>query len=151
MQPLDLSSTGGLGGTSDGVFGPLAVLLVGFTRSEVFQFEKMLQEIDADMVKLISCPSNAMTKTLEEAISMQSNEGETNPMGSRRIVFLSGMVGSEVQEVICAYRDNRLPETVFAAYVPKNKDKRICDLIDEVYEDHEYMMRKKNQERSPDM
>jgi len=150
LEKLDLSSDGGLGGTSEDVFGPLAVVLVGFGRDEYRQFQAMLRAMEADAVKLIACPPARLAAPLMQVLDLDEVEFEEGPMGLRRTVILSGMYASEVQEVLSAYRDMQLPPAVFAAYVPKNKEKRIVDLVKEVYDDHEYMIEKRRLSREDD-
>ena len=147
LEKLDLSSTGGLGGTSEDVYGPLAVLLLGFSFPEYHTFQEMLNSMNADMINLIPCPPSKMEAPLEEVIHLEGVAFKEGPLGLRRTVILSGMYASEVQEVIAAYRETTLPPAVFAAFVPKNAEKRICDLVEEVYDDHEYMIMKRNQSK----
>jgi Domain of unknown function (DUF3783) len=47
----------------------------------------------------------------------------------------------QVLEVVGAYRDDGLPEAVFAAAVPRNYDRAVAALVDEVYDDDETMVR----------
>ena len=62
------------------------------------------------------------------------------PLGSKRAVILSGMSAAEVMGVIGAYRDAGLPETVWAAAVPANFDRKVAALVDDIYGDHAYMV-----------
>ena len=79
LVAIDPDSDGGLGGTSDDLFGPLvrcfvklshvirpcsgfttyacaqAVLLVGFAQQEVDAFRALMIDMDADMVKVKIC------------------------------------------------------------------------------------------------
>jgi hypothetical protein len=50
------------------------------------------------------------------------------------------MYGSEVSEVISAYRDAGLPEPVWAAALPVNWARAVGQLVDDVYGDHAVMM-----------
>lgn len=45
------------------------------------------------------------------------------------------MVGAEVAEVVGMYRDSGMADAVFAVLVPKNADRRIGELVEEVNED----------------
>ncbi|KXZ46054.1 hypothetical protein GPECTOR_47g329 [Gonium pectorale] len=114
MVRLDTES-GGLA-QDQGVFGPLAVLLVGFQAAEVESFRAFMLDMEADMVK--------------------------PPLGTRRTVFLSGMVGAEVVEVIAAYKDAGMPPTVWAAAVPNNYGRIVKELVAEVHADNAAMVRK---------
>ena len=146
LERLDLSSRGGLGGTSEDVFGPLAVALVGFSQTEYDQFQDLLRQMDGDCVKTIPCSASHLGASLQTVLHLENVEFESGPLGLRRTIFLSGMYAAEVHEIISAYRDARLPPAVFAAYVPRNKDKCIADLVEEVYDDHLYMLRQRKAE-----
>lgn len=142
LQPLDESSQGGLGGTSEEVYGQLAILLVGFRLPEVTSFRQMLVEMGAEDVQLLSCGSDYLEDSLATVFAKSQSNFEDPPLGLRRTVFLSGMYASEVNEVISAFNESQLPPAVFSALVPKNKDKKIAELVDEVYDDHQYMLSK---------
>ena len=148
LERLDLSSTGGLGGTSEDVFGPLAVALVGFSQTEYDQFRGLLQQMEADFVKTIPCSAAHLGASLQTVLHLENVKFESGPLGLRRTIFLSGMYASEVHEIISAYRDARMPPAVFAAYVPRNKDKRLDDLVEEVYDDHLYMLQQQKSEKN---
>ena len=64
MVPLDETSEGGLGGTSDEPFGPLAALLVGFTQTQFEKFREIMIDMEADIVKVAPPPPLAPPKTL---------------------------------------------------------------------------------------
>ena len=49
---IDMESEGGLGGTSEGVFGPLACALVGYYPVEMDRFRAFMNDMEADMVKV---------------------------------------------------------------------------------------------------
>ena len=50
---IDMDSEGGLGGTSEKLFGPLAVAMIGFEPQEVDTFRYFMNDMDADMVKVM--------------------------------------------------------------------------------------------------
>ncbi|GLI63778.1 hypothetical protein VaNZ11_006859 [Volvox africanus] len=204
MKRLD-SESGGLA-EDQSVFGPLAVLLVGFMAEEVEQFRTTMLEIEADMVKIVPCSPSMMGGTLQQALESEFPKYEQvqlhaptrpscvlplvpNPLywtdawcinvrftysviatpasrtyndaaviltfrlkrvylhlqpllGTRRTVFLSGMVGAEVVEVIAAYKEAGMPPTVWAAAVPNNYTRLVKDLVDEVHADNTAMVRR---------
>ncbi|KAA6423434.1 MAG: hypothetical protein FRX49_06495 [Trebouxia sp. A1-2] len=109
---LNTDDEGGLAQTSADLFGPLAVLLVGFHEHEVQAFRGIMLDMDADMVKRVG----------------------------DRAVILSGMNAAEIGEIIGAYRDAGLPEPVWAAALAANWDRKISDLVHDIYGDHRYMM-----------
>lgn len=47
-----MDSEGGLGGTSEKLFGPLAVAMIGFHPHEVDKFRYFMNDMEADMVKV---------------------------------------------------------------------------------------------------
>ncbi|CAK0783974.1 hypothetical protein CVIRNUC_007177 [Coccomyxa viridis] len=140
FAPIDTASEGGLGGTSDNLFGPLAVLLIGFSQYEVDAFRAFMIDMDADMVKIITCNRGLLKQSLKDALKANAGTFEQLPLGTKRAVFLSGMSGSEVQEVVSAYHDSGLPRSMWAAAVPANYDRTLGTLIEDIYGDHQLMM-----------
>lgn len=47
-----MESEGGLGGTSKELFGPLAVAMIGYQPAEIAHFRYVMNEMDADIVKV---------------------------------------------------------------------------------------------------
>ncbi|KAG2433414.1 hypothetical protein HXX76_008472 [Chlamydomonas incerta] len=137
MKRLDAEG-GGLA-EGQGVFGPLAVLLVGFMAEEVEQFRKFMIDMEADMVKLVPASPAMMAGTLGAALESDFPQYEQAPLGTRRTVFLSGMVGAEIMEVIAAYKEEGMPPTVWAAAVPNNWGRVVRELVEEVHADNAAM------------
>ncbi|KAG2449305.1 hypothetical protein HYH02_005461 [Chlamydomonas schloesseri] len=137
MKRLDAEG-GGLA-EGQGVFGPLAVLLVGFMAEEVEQFRKFMIDMEADMVKIVPATPAMMGGTLGAALESEFPTYEQPPLGTRRTVFLSGMVGAEIMEVIAAYKDEGMPPTVWAAAVPNNWGRVVRELAEEVHADNAAM------------
>ena len=61
LVPIDMDSDGGLGGTSAELFGPLAVVLVGYFPAELETFRSFMIAMEADMVK-VGLTNNTMHK-----------------------------------------------------------------------------------------
>eukprot|EP01025_Chloroclados_australasicus_P068160 TRINITY_DN9457_c0_g1_i1.p2 TRINITY_DN9457_c0_g1~~TRINITY_DN9457_c0_g1_i1.p2 ORF type:complete len:231 (+),score=21.07 TRINITY_DN9457_c0_g1_i1:56-694(+) len=142
---IDVDSEGGLGGTSEQVFGPLALVLVGYTAREFDRFRQMMIEMEADMVKIICCSNEEMGMTLVQVLEGPAGAFRDPPIGQRRAAIFSGMYGSEVVDVIAEYKDQGLPPTVFAAAVPGNADSLVKDLVDELYDDDRFVKQQQQQ------
>jgi len=78
-------------------------------------------------------------KTLREA--MESPGYMNSETVGKRAVIVSGMNAAEISEVIGAYRDTDLPEPVWAAALQVNWDRKVSDMVDDIYGDHAYMMK----------
>jgi len=135
---LDAEDEGGLGQTSAELFGPLAVLMVGFQEHEVQAFRSIMLDMEADMVKIIVCDKRMFQQTLRQALEAPGHMH--NQCVGQRAMILSGMNAAEVGEIIGAYRDAGLPEPVWAAALAANWDRKIKDLVNDIYGDHNYMM-----------
>lgn len=145
LRRLDPDVTGSLDGSGSDTFGPLAVLLVGFLVDELERFRKVMNDMDADIVKIIPCTRDLMKCTLQEALDSTYPRYEEPPLGQRRMVIMSGMHAAEVMEVISAYKDSGLPPTVFAAAVPNNYQRVVGELVSEVIQDHSNMQKRKQE------
>lgn len=135
FAPLDVSSEGGIGGTSDDVFGPLAVLLVGFQETDFAAFQQLMNDMEADMVPLYCADGVAMRRSLQSALEEGKPGFQPAPLGTRRAVILSGMYTAEVVDIVSMYREEGLPPAVFAAAVPRNYGSQVAALVDEIYSD----------------
>eukprot|EP00195_Chlamydomonas_chlamydogama_P005824 CAMPEP_0202903320 /NCGR_PEP_ID=MMETSP1392-20130828/23881_1 /ASSEMBLY_ACC=CAM_ASM_000868 /TAXON_ID=225041 /ORGANISM="Chlamydomonas chlamydogama, Strain SAG 11-48b" /LENGTH=256 /DNA_ID=CAMNT_0049590443 /DNA_START=161 /DNA_END=933 /DNA_ORIENTATION=- len=145
MVRIDTESRTGVAG--DDVFGPLAVLMIGFLEEDVAAFRKLMVEMEADMVKLIPCTKAMLSGTLQQALEAEVPPYQQPPLGTRRALVLSGMYGSEVVEVVTAYKESGLPPAVFAAAVPRNYSRVVKELLSEVYADHMAMQQRVAQQR----
>lgn len=131
MARLDQDTPAG----TEEVFGPTAVLLVGFMDGEVGRFKSVLGDMGADMVQVLTAGPATMGETLQQALEGGSRPYERAPLGQRRAVVLSGMFTSEVLEVISGYKDAGLPPTVFAAAVPNNYSRTVADVVESCWKD----------------
>ncbi|KAI7836364.1 hypothetical protein COHA_009757 [Chlorella ohadii] len=149
MVALDANSSGSLDGSSEEPFGPLALLAVGFAAHEFERLQRLLhEEMEAEMVKLVPASVSMLEGSLGAALEREPVPAfEQAPLGTRRVVFLSGMYAAEVMETISAFREAGLPETVFAAAVPNNWERVVGELVQEVYADHAAMKRQRQQQQ----
>lgn len=147
MVPIDTESKRGI--TGEEAFGPLAVLLIGFLPEDYAAFCSLMEDMEADMVKVVPCTKVMMSGTLQEALEVQEPPSYEQPaLGQRRALVLSGMYGAEVIEVVSAYKEAGLPPAVFAAAVPNNYQRVISGLVEEVYADHNAMKQQAAQRRA---
>eukprot|EP00884_Botryococcus_braunii_P008590 jgi/Botrbrau1/17732/Bobra.0166s0152.2 len=145
LVPLNPDSQEGLGGTSEGLFGPLACLLIGFLHSEVDIFRAFMNEMEADIVKVISCSNKMLEWRLGDALEAPVPPYEQLKLGTPRAVILSGMYAAEVLEVISCYKDSGLPATMWAGAVPGNWDRKVQTLISDMAKE-EKLMKEREQE-----
>ena len=144
FAPIDGASDGAPGGVAEDVFGPEAVLLVGFTPAECAEWREILDAIGADFIRVVAC-DKAMTRgTLGRALeTVQEDVSAVKPaLGVPRMMFMSGMNGREVMELIGVYEDmcegdREWAPAVFACAVPKNYDSPMSALLAEIMDDHE--------------
>ncbi|KAG2491634.1 hypothetical protein HYH03_010005 [Edaphochlamys debaryana] len=140
-------TTGGLA-EEGGAFGPLAALLVGFMAEEVQGFRQLMADMEAEGVKIIPCTPAQLKGTLSAAFEAETPAYQQPPLGTRRTVFLSGMFGGEMVDVIASYKETGLPTTVWAAAVPNNWGRVVSDLVAEVHADNAAMKARKAEEEA---
>lgn len=144
FMALDPESTGSVDGSSETTFGPLAMLAVGLLPEEFATLQSLLIELGAEEVALIPCTAAMMNCTLGDAVSVDAvPQYETPVLGTRRVVFLSGMYASEVIEVVAALRASTLPDMAVAAAVPNSWNRNLKDLVVDVFADHAAMARRR--------
>ncbi|KAG6557067.1 hypothetical protein Mapa_000993 [Marchantia paleacea] len=120
-------------------FGPAVLFLLGFGNNEGAQVQEMLHEMEGDFLKVVLCTPEMIKGTLGQAVNTPQPDITTVRVakGLPPICFLSGLTGEEIMMLIQAFRDSGMRETVFAAHVPKNTDKSLEELIEEIMGDHE--------------
>ena len=152
MVPLDPATSAGLAGSHD-MFGPTAMLLVGFSPEETARVAFLLESLGAtDHVRLVPATAATLAGTLREAMEGDGGDGPAgasstsgaSPVlpGTPRAVFLSGFYSAEVVDLIAAWREDAsppLPEPVWAAAVPNNYDRAVGELVEAVVADDREM------------
>jgi hypothetical protein len=146
------SSDEGSAGNAD----PLACLVVGLSAAELERLRFSMHAIDADIVRLIPCPRAALETpgpgglTLEEAVSLPQCPAFEPPPDDLPgpVVFLSGMSGPEVAEIVHCYRETQpqLPRAAFCALVPGNRAREVRELVDSVWRDERRVMERRRME-----
>ena len=132
-----------------------AVLAVGLMLEEFRALRKLLDDIGANDVDLVSCSADMLTGsfTLGQAFTApgrtdSETEGDQTgggddarepfhslPLGTKRVIFLSGFYASEIIDVVGAVRESEIaPGVAFAAVVPKSWDRSLIDVVHDVYE-----------------
>lgn len=138
FAPVDADSESAPGGVADSRFGPEATLLVGFTSEETKEWRRTLDEIGADFVEVKTLTAAMRRGTLGEALETKQADAsaEKPALGVPRVMFLSGMSGSEVMEIIDEYDGKEWAPCVFACAVPKNWNTDVASLTAEIMDDH---------------
>ncbi|KAM3403157.1 hypothetical protein ACQJBY_006736 [Aegilops geniculata] len=111
----------------DPMYGPPALLLIGFDKSET--------------VKVIHCTEEMTKQTLWDAMhTEQPNVEAVKIMKSpQRICIFSGLTGEEMMMFINAFPETGLEQAAFAALVPNSAEKVLAEVIGEIMGDHEML------------
>ena len=164
MRPINevlgaSSSTSSTDGDNDGpASDPLAMVVAGLSQQELERLRAALHAIDADIVRLIPCPRAALEEggagllTLEQAVRLeQCPAWEPAPDDlPGPVVFLSGMSGPEVAEIVRCYREDPqppLPRAAFCALVPGNRRRRVGELARSVWTDERRVIERRQQQQ----
>ncbi|CAN1298571.1 hypothetical protein LINPERPRIM_LOCUS23880 [Linum perenne] len=125
----------------DPVFGPPALLLLGFEVEEAAKMQQLLQEMGGEFLQLVFCTEDMISRSLWEAINTAQPNLEAVKVAKSmpRICFISGLSGEETMMFIDAFPETGLEAAVFAALVPNSADKPIYELVEEIMGDHEMM------------
>ncbi|XP_042476098.1 uncharacterized protein LOC122057846 isoform X2 [Macadamia integrifolia] len=102
----------------DPMYGPPALLLLGFNVEETHKIRKLLKELDGEFLKI--------AKSLP------------------RICILSGLSGEETMMFIDAFPESGLEPAAFAALVPNSADKPLQEVMEEIMEDHKMLSAKQS-------
>ncbi|KAL3688448.1 hypothetical protein R1sor_014757 [Riccia sorocarpa] len=121
-------------------YGPAVLFLLGFGNNEAGRVQEMLQEMEGDdFLRIVLCTPEMIKGTLGQAVRTQQPDLKSVRVAKNlpAMCFLSGLTGEEIMLLIQAFREFGFNDTVFAAHVPKNTDKSLEELIEEVMGDHE--------------
>ncbi|RLN40149.1 uncharacterized protein C2845_PM01G20520 [Panicum miliaceum] len=122
----------------DPMYGPPALLLIGFEKGETDMVQAFLKELEEEMIK----------QTLWDAMhTEQPNlEAVKIPDSLPRICIFSGLTGEEMMMFINAFPETGLEPAAFAALVPNSAEKVLGVVIEEIMGDHEMLERTLNEE-----
>lgn len=125
----------------DPVYGPPALLLLGFEIEEAVKIRQFLKELDGEFMQLIFCTEDMIPRSLWEAVhtSQPNLEAVKIAKSLPRICFMSGLSGEDMMMFIDAFPETGLEPAVFAALVPNSANKPLQELIEEIMGDHEMM------------
>nr|XP_045090791.1 uncharacterized protein LOC109752553 isoform X1 [Aegilops tauschii subsp. strangulata] len=142
----------------DPMYGPPALLLIGFDKSETVKIQEFLKELDGDFLKVIKfcaccnrslqrkeqvihCTEEMTKQTLWDAMhTEQPNVEAVKIMKSpQRICIFSGLTGEEMMMFINAFPETGLEQAAFAALVPNSAEKVLAEVIEEIMGDHEML------------
>ncbi|KAG0626130.1 hypothetical protein M758_2G104700 [Ceratodon purpureus] len=120
-------------------FGPPAMILLGFGDNDVATALEMIKDMGGDFMQVLVCTDEMMNGTLNEALNTtQPDLSQVKAAtGMPPICFLSGLSGEELMMVVRAFPEAGLIGTAFAAHVPKNSNKPLRELTEEIMGDHE--------------
>ncbi|CAJ1976720.1 unnamed protein product [Sphenostylis stenocarpa] len=125
----------------DPIYGPPALLLLGFEADEALKIQQLLKELDGEFLKVIYCTEHMITRSLWDAMhtTQQSLEEVKIAKSLPRICFLSGLSGEEMMMFIDSFPETGLKPAAFAALVPNSANKPLQELIEEIMGDHEML------------
>lgn len=124
-----------------GTLGPLAVLMLGYTRQEVESFRKMMDKElvgMTDMIQVIPGRDGMLQGTLRQALETGQTVFEQMHLDRRKTLILSGMHGEEASDLVYTYYEHSglskaLPKAVVGAAMAKNIDMNLRDLVEELH------------------
>ncbi|THU67152.1 hypothetical protein C4D60_Mb05t21630 [Musa balbisiana] len=124
----------------DPIYGPPALLLMGFEEDEMEKVFVFLSSLFR--VQVIYCTEDMIKQTVWDAMhTEQINLVDVKIAKSLpRLCILSGLSGEEMIMFIDAFPETGLQPAVFAALVPNSADKLLGDVIDEIMGDNEMMI-----------
>ncbi|XP_078155647.1 vacuolar acid trehalase isoform X1 [Carex rostrata] len=125
----------------ESIFGPPALLLLGFEADETLKVQEFLKGLDGEFLKVIHCTEEMIKQTLWDAIQTeQPNLAAVKIAKSLpRVCIFSGLSGEEIMMFIDAFAESGLESPVFAALVPNSADKILEEVIAEIMGDHEML------------
>uniref|UniRef100_A0ACD5TIE3 Uncharacterized protein n=3 Tax=Avena sativa TaxID=4498 RepID=A0ACD5TIE3_AVESA len=125
----------------DPMYGPPALLLIGFEKGETVKIQEFLKELDGDFLKVIHCTEEMRKQTLWDAMQTEQPNVQAIKIAKspQRICIFSGLTGEEMMMFIDAFPKTGLEQAAFAALVPNSAEKILGEVIEEITGDHEML------------
>ncbi|KAJ4773955.1 Vacuolar acid trehalase [Rhynchospora pubera] len=125
----------------DPIFGPPALLLLGFEADETVKIQEFLRGLDGEFLKVIHCTEEMIKQTLWDVFQTeQPNLAAVKIAKSLpRVCIFSGLSGEEIMMFIDIFPESGLKPPVFAALVPNSAGKILEEVIAEIMGDHEML------------
>ena len=101
---IDADAETAPGGVAEGRFGPDAILLAGFDAAGSKAWRKQLDDVGADMVRLVTATQDMRSGTLGEALETVQADAAAVATGCRRIgARLAARIVSACRERECEH------------------------------------------------
>jgi len=125
----------------DPMYGPPALLLIGFEKGETEKIQAFLKELEGEFLKVIHCTEEMTKQTLWDAMHTEQPNLEAVKIADSlpRICIFSGLTGEEMMMFINAFPETGLEPAAFAALVPNSAEKVLGEVIEEIMGDHEML------------
>ncbi|KAJ1296392.1 hypothetical protein BS78_01G296900 [Paspalum vaginatum] len=125
----------------DPMYGPPALLLIGFDRGETSTIQAFLKELEGEFLKVIHCTEEMTKQTLWNAMHTEQTNLDAVKIAESlpRICIFSGLTGEEMMMFINAFPETGLEPSAFAALVPNSAEKVLGEVIEEIMGDHEML------------
>jgi len=125
----------------DPMYGPPALLLIGFDKGETGKIQAFLKELEGEFLKVIHCTEEMTKQTLWDAMHTEQPNLEAVKIADSlpRICIFSGLTGEEMMMFINAFPETGLEPAAFAALVPNSAEKVLGEVIEEIMGDHEML------------
>jgi len=126
----------------DPMYGPPALLLIGFEKGETHKIQAFLKELEGEFLKVIHCTEEMTKQTLWDAMHTEQPNLEAVKIADSlpRICIFSGLTGEEMMMFINAFPETGLEPAAFAALVPNSAEKVLGEVIEEIMGDHEMLV-----------
>lgn len=144
LVPLDVGADS-LGGTHDGVFGPLALLLIGFSDADADAVRSVVAEDlgAASILPVLRATRKSLEGTLADALTGVTVDNvavrERGPLATRAdlngltAALVSGASPDELQDVVGAVIDGGVGPDLWCAAVPANwSDRSLKQLVQDI-------------------
>jgi hypothetical protein len=119
--------------------GPRAVLAAGYSATDVEALAAFLVGIGAADVRVVPCTAGLLRRTLQDALTLPSDETPLPPDKLPRCLVLSGLRGAEFHAVLDRFTESGLPRPIFAGATPNNLQLPVRQLLLMLLQEHQAM------------
>lgn len=124
------------------------IILYGLNQERQKLIFELLNKNGFENIKLIPNEmSNCLTGYLHDLDGYTPEQKEASIAPDIEFMMISGFDGERINALISAFKLNQIERPVTSTLTPSNKDWIFADLINEVYEEHQFMTTKAQQSK----
>jgi hypothetical protein len=121
-----------VGKSEERMYGPLKVLVCGYPVQAQVPFLSLLEAAGLKEVPVIFVTKEDLQSSLSTLLDRSHKAGFGMDSEMTRAVIMSGFTHNDLHRLLSVYRENQLPEQLWATLTPVSEEWPVADLLEEL-------------------